>query len=97
MRWRVRPGGGRHRDDDLVRPVVAQHVRQVVGRPEHADAVEAKVLRPRVVVDESRGRIAEVRVLQHLPEDQLACVAGSDSKSSARITAGSLAMFLSPG
>ena len=35
---------GRDRDDDLVRAVVAKEVRQVVGRTEHPDPVEAQVL-----------------------------------------------------
>src|SRR5207253_10959058 len=32
---------GRNRDQDLVRRVVAQDVRQILGRAEHADSVEA--------------------------------------------------------
>ena len=68
---------GRDRDDDLVRAVVAKEVRQVVGRAEHPDAVEAQVLLAGIVVDEPGRRVAEVRVLQHLAEDELARVAGS--------------------
>src|SRR6187431_2877962 len=73
-------GGRGDGDDHLVRPVVAQQVGQVVGRPEHPDAVQPQVLLARVVVDEPRGRVAKVRVLEHLPEDQLARVTGSNDE-----------------
>ena len=55
-----------------------EDVRQLVGRPEHADAVQAQVLLARVVVDQADGRIAERRGTEHLLQDQLRRVAGAD-------------------
>ena len=62
IRWRASPGRGRDRDQHLVRAVVAQEARQLVRRPEHADAVDAQVLLARVVVDEADRRGAERRL-----------------------------------
>ena len=69
--------GGRNRDQQLVGPVVAEDVRQLLGRPEHADAVHAEVLLARVVVDEADRGVAEGARLQHLADHELARVAGS--------------------
>ena len=70
----------RHRDQHLVRAVVADQVAQVVGRAEHADAVDAEVLLARVVVDEADRRVREQPVALHLAQDQLAGVAGADDQ-----------------
>ena len=43
----------------LVRTLLAQDARQVVGRSQHADAVDAQVARLRVVVDEADRRVPE--------------------------------------
>jgi len=71
-------GGGRDRDQDLVGPVVAQDVRQLLGRAEDADAVDAQVLLARVVVDQPDRRVAELAVALHLADRELARVAGAD-------------------
>ncbi len=73
-------GRGRDGDDDLVGPVVAKQVPEVPGRPEHADTVESKVLLARIVVDETDRRIAQIRVLEHFAEDQLAGIARADDE-----------------
>ena len=70
--------GGRDRDQQLVGPPVAEQVRQLVGRAEHADAVQAQVLLARVVVDEADRRVAEGGRAQHLLQHQLGGVAGAD-------------------
>ena len=77
---------GRDGDDDLVRPVVAQEPREVHGRPQDADTVEAHVLLAGLVVDEPDRRVAELRALQHLADDQLARVARADDQR--RLAAG---------
>jgi len=66
------------RNQDLVRLVVAQQVRQVGGRAEHADAVDADVLLARVVIDEADRRVAELRVAVHLADRVARRFAGSD-------------------
>ena len=48
--------------------------------PEHADPVQAQVLLPRIVVDETDRRVPEDRALQHLADDELAGVAGPDDQ-----------------
>jgi hypothetical protein len=53
IRWRAFAGGGRDRDQHLVRAVVAQDVGELVGRAEDAHAVDAEVLLARVVVDQA--------------------------------------------
>ena len=70
--------GGRDRDQHLVRPSVADDVREVGGRAEHADAVEAQVALARVVVEQADRRVAERRGALHLLHDELAGVAGAD-------------------
>ncbi len=70
--------GGRDRDQELVRPVVAQDVRELVRRPEHADAVDAEVLLARVVVDDPDRRVAELARALHLLDHELTRVAGAD-------------------
>ena len=69
---------GRDRDQHLVRWVVPQDVRQVVGRAEHADAVQADVLLARVVVDEADRRVAAGGRLEHLAHHELRGIARSD-------------------
>ena len=59
--------GGRDRDQQLVRPAVAQQVRQLVGRAEHADAVQAQVLLARVVVDRGRSACSRARACAASP------------------------------
>jgi hypothetical protein len=71
-------GGGRNRDQELVGPVVAEDVRQLLGRPEHADAVEPEVLLARIVVDHADRRVPERTRLLHLADDELARVARAD-------------------
>ena len=58
---------GRDRDQELVRTAVVEDVRQLVGRPEHADAVQAQVLLARVVVDQADRRVAESRACAASP------------------------------
>ena len=70
--------GGRDRDQELVRPVVAEDVRELVRRPEHADTVDAEVLLARVVVDDPDRRVAELARALHLLDHELARVAGAD-------------------
>ena len=53
---------------------------QLVGRAEHADAVDAQVLLARVVVDQADRRVAELAVALHLPDHELARVAGADDQ-----------------
>ena len=69
---------GRDRDQHLVRAVLAEDPRQLLGRAEHAHVVQAQVLLARVVVDQADRRVAERRALQHLLDDQLRGVAGAD-------------------
>ena len=71
-------GGGRHRDQHLVRPPVADQLRQVGRRAEHADPVQAQVALARIVVDDPDRRVAEARVPQHLLDHELRGVAGPD-------------------
>ena len=71
-------GRGGHRDQHLVGLAVAEHTAQVQRRAEHADAVHAQVLLPRVVVEKANRRVAELRRALELAEDQLAGVAGAD-------------------
>ena len=73
---RARRGG--NRDQHLVRAVLAEDPRQLVRRSEHAHVVQAEVLLARVVVDQADRRVAERRALQHLLDDQLRRVAGTD-------------------
>ena len=68
---------GGDRDQELVRPVVVEDVRQLRGRPQHAHALDPVVALARVVVDEPDGGIADPAAL-HLLDDQLARVAGAD-------------------
>ncbi len=70
----------RDRDQNLVGPVVAKHVLQIVGRPEHPDAVHAEVALARVVVDETDRRVVQVAVALHLADQELRCVAGADDQ-----------------
>ena len=71
---------GRDRDQHLVGPAVAEQLRQLGGRAEHADPVQAQVLLARVVVDEADRRVAEARVAQHLADHELRRVAGADDE-----------------
>ena len=71
-------GRGRDRDQHLVRPAIANQVRQVGGRAEHPDPVQAQVPLARIVVDDADRRVAEPRVPQHLLDDELGRVAGPD-------------------
>ena len=71
-------GGGGDRDQELVRLVVPEDVRQLVGRPEHADTVEPEVLLARIVVDDSDRRVAERARLLHLADHELSRVPGAD-------------------
>ena len=66
------------RDQQLVGPVLAQHLGQLVRRAEHPHAVQAHVLLAPVVVDEPDRRVAERRVAEHLLDDQLRGVARAD-------------------
>ncbi len=70
--------GGRDRDQELVGPAIAEEVPELVGRPQHADPVQAQVLLPRIVVDEADRRVAERRRTQHLAEDLLGRISGPD-------------------
>ena len=70
-------GGGGDRDQKLVRPVVAEDVGQLGGRPEHAHALNPVVALANVVVDEPDRRVADPAAL-HLLDDQLARVARAD-------------------
>ena len=69
---------GRHRDQHLVGAMLAQHVRQLVDRAEHADAHDPRVPLARVVVDEPDRRVVEHPRALHLLDDQAARVAGAD-------------------
>ena len=69
---------GRHRDQHLVRAVVAQDLGQLVGRAEDADPLDSVVLLARVVVDEADRRRSEAAVALELAHDQLPGVAGAD-------------------
>jgi hypothetical protein len=69
---------GRDRDQHLVRAAVAEDVRELVGRAEDADPVQAHVPLARVVVDEPDRRVAERGRAQHLLQHQLGRVAGTD-------------------
>ncbi len=71
-------GGGRNRDQELVGSPVAEDVRQLVARAEHADPVQAQVLLARVVVDQADRRVAEVGRAQDLLQHQLGGVARTD-------------------
>ena len=68
---------GRHRDQHLVRAVLAQDPHQLVGRAEHADAVDLDLLLLRVVVDEADRRVRERAVALDLADEQLPGVAGA--------------------
>ncbi len=68
----------RHRDEHLVRVLLAQDAAQIVGPAENADAVHAKPLLPRIVVDETDRRRPCRRRLQHLLDDHLGRVACAD-------------------
>jgi hypothetical protein len=71
---------GGDRDQHLVGPVVAQDVRQVVGRAEHAHAEQAHSALARVIVDEpDRRRGDDLRALELL-HDQPAGIAGADDQ-----------------
>ncbi len=70
--------GGRDRDQELVGPAVVDDVRQLVGRAEHPDPVQAQVLLARVVVDQADRGVAERRCAQHLLQHQLRGVARPD-------------------
>ncbi len=72
--------GGGNRDEQLVRAPASQERRELVRGAEDANAVEPEVLLARVVVHEPDGRVAERRVAQHLPEDQLGRVTGADDE-----------------
>ena len=67
----------RRRDGDqqLVRLVVVQDARQLVGRAEHADALQAHVALLRVVVDQADRRVA--RLALQLADHQLRRVPGA--------------------
>ena len=71
-------GGGRHRDEHLVGAAVADHLRQVGGRADDADPVEAEVALARVVVDDRDRRVAEAGIPQHLLDHELRRIAGAD-------------------
>ena len=75
-----RAGRRRDRDQHLVRLVVAQQVRQLVGGAEDAHAVDAVATLARVVVDEADRRVVELPVALHLAHHQLAGVAGADDQ-----------------
>jgi len=72
--------GGRERDQHLVRLVVAQDVRQVLGCAEHAHAVDTEVLLAVVIVDQADRRVAELSVALQLADHELAGVAGADDQ-----------------
>ena len=72
-----RAGRRRNRDQHLVGLVVAQEVRQVVGRAEHPHVDDARTALARVVVDEPDRRVRELAVALHLAHHQLARVAGA--------------------
>ena len=65
-------------DQDLVGWIVSKDVRKVGRRPEDTDAVQAKILLARIVVDEADRRVAERGCLQHLADDELGGVARAD-------------------
>ncbi len=71
-------GRRRKGDQELVRLVVPQDVRQIGRRPEHPHALEAHVLLARIVVDEADRRVPERGGPPHLCEHQLPGAAGSD-------------------
>ncbi len=72
--------GGRNRDQHFVGPVVAQEMRKVVGRPEHAHPVDAVAALARIVVDEPDRCVVQLAVALHLAHHQLSCVAGADDQ-----------------
>ena len=53
-------------------------MRQLRGRPEHANAVETEVLLARIVVDQADRRVAEAGRALHLADDELGGVARTD-------------------
>jgi hypothetical protein len=69
---------GRDRDQHFVRWVVAQDVRQIVGRAEHANAVDTDVLLAGVVVDQADRRVAGRGRLEHLTDHELCRVTSPD-------------------
>ena len=71
----------RDRDQHLVRLVVAQHMRDVVGRAEDADAVDAVAALARVVVDEADRRVVQLPVALHLAHHQLSRVPRADDQN----------------
>ncbi len=73
-------GRGRDGDQDLVRLRLSQEAREILGRPEHAHAVQTEILLARVVVDQADRGVAERRRLQHLADDQLRGVSGADDE-----------------
>ena len=73
-------GGGRDRDEDLVRPAVAEQPLQVGDRAEDADPVQPHVALARVVVDEADRGVAERRVAEHLLDHELRRIAGADDE-----------------
>ncbi len=56
-----------------------------VGAPEHADALDADAALERVVVDEADRVEVELRVAQHLAQDEAAAVAGADDQHAPRV------------
>ena len=58
--------------------MLAEQAREVGGRAEHANALDAQVPLARVVVDDPDRRRAEDRFLLQLADDELARVAGAD-------------------
>ena len=71
--WRRRDG-----DQHLVGPVVVQDSRQLVGRAEHAHALEPHVALLRVVVDQPDRR--EARLPLQLAHDELGRATGADDQ-----------------
>ena len=68
----------RDRDQQLVRPVVAEDVGQLGRRPQYAHPVDTEIPLARVVVDDADRRVAERTVPLQLADDELAGVPGAD-------------------
>ena len=77
-------GRRRDRDQDLLRLDVVEHPPELAGRAEHLEpAVDARALLARVVVDESDGPVAELRVAVDLAQQQPPAVARADDQDRA--------------
>ncbi len=72
--------GRRHGDVHLVRRARLEDLGQLVRRPDHLDALKAVAQLVAVVVDQPDRRVAGQPVAQHLAQDQVAGVTGTDDQ-----------------